>query len=274
MSELYESHNDVFNLLPVKIYRHDLEGALIYSPLHWHRSLELTITLTGRIRFNTGSNDFDCMENDWLFVNSRELHSCRYLSSDDHFTGISIIFSYPFVEKWLGKNLIFHNPQNDYLNKEIKEIATVIYNMDTESKDYQYTLMSYVFKLFGLLSTYCIKVADSPVPSIQENSSSTKFSEYIEAHYQEDISFETVAEYFQYAPNYFSKLFKDTLGVTFHTYLSYVRASHAAEQLSSGNTNLTECCFNNGFPNMKSFINTFKKLYGCTPSSFIASLEN
>lgn len=206
MSELYESYNDVFNLLPVKIYRHDLMGDLIYSPLHWHRSLEITITLNSRIRFNTGGNDFDCMENDWLFVNSGELHSCRYLSQDDHFTGVSIIISYPFVEKWLGKNLVFHNPQNESLNKEIHEIAAEIYNMNTESNEYQYMLMSYVFKLLGLLSTYCIYVSSKPVPRIHENVNSKKFSEYIEVHFNEDISFESVAEHFQYAPNYFRKL--------------------------------------------------------------------
>ena len=38
MSQLYEAHNDIVSLLPVKIYRHKLEGNYIYSPLHFHRS--------------------------------------------------------------------------------------------------------------------------------------------------------------------------------------------------------------------------------------------
>ena len=54
MSQLYEAHNDIVSLLPVKIYRHNLEGNYIYSPLHFHRSIELTVTLTGNIRFNSG----------------------------------------------------------------------------------------------------------------------------------------------------------------------------------------------------------------------------
>ena len=37
MSQLYEAHNDIVSLLPVKIYRHNLEGNYIYSPLHFHR---------------------------------------------------------------------------------------------------------------------------------------------------------------------------------------------------------------------------------------------
>ena len=51
MSQLYEAHNDIVSLLPVKIYRHNLEGNYIYSPLHFHRSIELTVTLTGKYPF-------------------------------------------------------------------------------------------------------------------------------------------------------------------------------------------------------------------------------
>ena len=69
MSQLYEAHNDIVSLLPVKIYRHNLEGNYIYSPLHFHRSIELTVTLTGNIRFNSGSNNFDFKESDWLLIN-------------------------------------------------------------------------------------------------------------------------------------------------------------------------------------------------------------
>ena len=105
MSHLYESYNDLFSLLPVKIYKHNLKGNFIYAPLHWHRSLEITITLTGHIRFTTASNNFDCAESDWLIVNSCELHSSRCINPSDIFLGISMIISLPFIEKWLGKNL-------------------------------------------------------------------------------------------------------------------------------------------------------------------------
>ena len=31
MSQLYEAHNDIVSLLPVKIYRHNLEGNYLFS---------------------------------------------------------------------------------------------------------------------------------------------------------------------------------------------------------------------------------------------------
>lgn len=275
MPQFYESNNDIFSLLPVKIYRHNLSGSYIYSPLHWHRSIELTITLTGSIRFNTGSNDFDCKESDWLFVNSCELHSCRYIAPSDHFTGISVIFSLPFIEKWLGSNLFLYNPNDEKLTKQIQVLALAIYNMDTSDSSYSYLLMSKVYDTLALISKHCIRTdIIYSIPNKDDSTISSTFTEYIEQHYQEDLSLALVAEHFKYSSSYFSRLFKESLGVNYHSYLNFVRVSHAAEQLSEGYDNLTSCAFHNGFPNVKSFINTFKKLYGCTPGTFLASLKN
>lgn len=272
--QLYESNNDVFSLLPVRLYKHDLFGSYIYAPLHWHRSLEITVTLSGCIRFNTGSNDFDFGSSDWIFVNSCELHSCRYITPDDHFTGISLIISLPFIEKWLGKNLFFYNPENPQVTSRLKEIALELFRTENDSKNFGFLLMSRLYEILNLISLYCIR-QDAPKQTCVDNNSTviTEFTDYIEQHYQENLSLESIADKFTYSPSYFSRLFKNTLGVNFHSYLNFVRVSHAAEELSNGYDNLTSCALNNGFPNVKSFIHTFKKLYGCTPGAFISSLK-
>ena len=274
MTDFYESNNDIYGMLPVQIYRHNLEGRLIYSPLHWHRSIELTINLTGNIRFNAGSSNFDMKESDWILVNSCELHSCSYVSPEDHFTGISFILSAPFIEKWIGKNLFFFNPNLPFITAEIRQIALEVYNLDPDDKEYPFILMSKTYALMAIIAKYCTSSDVKDKAGMNNSDITIKFTDYIENHYKEELSMENVAEYFQYSPTYFSRLFKDSLGVTFHSYLNFVRASHAAEQLSAGKTNLTDCAFENGFPNVKSFINTFKKLYGCTPGTFLSSKRN
>ncbi len=275
MSQLYEAHNDIVSLLPVKIYRHKLEGNYIYSPLHFHRSIELTVTLTGNIRFNSGSNNFDFKESDWLLINSCELHSCRFIAPSDTFTGISILFSLPFIEKWLGKDLFFYNPCDPALTEKIKNLSLDIFNMNPLSDIYNFLLMSKIYEILALFSVNCIKKDVSySIPSGQEINLATAYADYIEKHYQEDLSLTDVAEHFQYTSSYFSRHFKETLGVNFLSYLNIVRVGHAAEQLLGGQTNLTKCAFDNGFPNIKSFINTFKKLYGCTPGGFLTSLND
>ncbi len=271
MTDFYESNNDIFGLLPVQIYHHNLDGNLIYSPLHWHRSIELTVNLTGNIRFHSGSSHFDMKESDWIIINSCELHSCSYVSPKDHFTGISFIISTPFAEKWMGKNLFFHNPGIRTVTDEIRSIAQDVYNFDPKDSQYPFRLMSKTYALLGILSQYCVQKEQTSSVGMNSSDITMRLTSYIEEHYMEDLSQEAVAAHFKYTPTYFSRLVKESLGVTFHSYLNFVRASHAAEQLSSGKTNLTECAFDNGFPNVKSFITTFKKIYGCTPGAFQSS---
>lgn len=269
--QIYEAFNDTYSLLPVRLYKHDLHGNFIYAPLHWHRSVEITVTLSGSIRFNTGSNNFDSHESNWVISNSAELHSCRYINPDDHFVGISIIISLPYIEKWIGKNLMFHNPEMPAVTDELLAISHELYHKDEKTDNYNLFLMSKLFQILHLISNYCIAENVSSAFSVNDNKILNELTDYIEQHYQENLTLDSIATIFNYSSSYFSRMFKETLGVNFHSYLNFVRVCHAAEELSNGNDNLTNCALSNGFPNMKSFIQTFKKLYGCTPSAFLAS---
>jgi len=274
MSQLYESFNDLFTLLPVRIYKHNLKGNYIYTPLHWHRSIEITITLNGHIRFNTGTNSFDCSESDWLIVNSCELHSSRCIRSSDVFLGISIVISLPFIEKWLGKNLFFYNPEQPPVTEHLKTIASELYYLDEHAPNYSLILMSKLYEILSLISEHCIRTDMEYSVSYERNLSIvSEFTDYIEEHYQENLTLQDMAEHFKYSSSYFSRLFKESLGVNFLSYLNFVRVGHAAQDMGHGDTNLSTCAYNNGFPNTKSFITTFKKLYGCTPSHFLSSIH-
>ena len=268
MPQFYESHNDVFSLLPFKFYKHDLSGNQIQSPLHWHRSVEITVTLSGCIRYNTGSNNFDFGESDWIIINSGELHSCRYINPTDHFCGISIIISLPFLENWIGKDLFFYNPQNEQLTSQIKAIAQELFFFDTDAPNGDLVLMSKLYEVLYLIAQNCVKPDVQYAPFNTDIKLATTLTDYIENHYQENINLHSIAEDFKYSPSHFSRLFKKTFGVNFHAYLNFVRVHHAAEQLASRKMNITECALDNGFPNTKSFINTFKEIFGCTPGNY------
>jgi len=272
MSTLYEAFNDTYNQLPVKLYKHNLQGKCIWSPIHWHRSIELFVAFEGRIHFNCGSHNFSFAEDDWMIVNSSELHSSRYVNPNDHFRGISILFSLPFIENWLGKGLFLFNPRNMQITNQIKTIAASIYDSDPASPHYNLRLMSKVYELLFIIANDCIKENTSyTIPFADDPSKATEFIDYIEHHYKENIGLKQIAEHFKYSSSYFSRFFKEVIGINYYTYLNFVRAHHAADELLKNHATLTECALNNGFPNTKSFITMFKKLYGCTPGQFLST---
>lgn len=267
---LYESFNDTFENVPVKVYRHDLTGKYIWAPMHWHRSLELFVSFEGRNYLNIGRNDFVFTDTDWTIINSSELHSVRYYSSTDRFKGISIIISLPFIEKWIGKNVYFYNPSDPVVTEKIHDAAMAIYQLDESAEYYSLKLMKYSMELVALLAEYCTKKdVVYKIPFNKAQSKGTAFLNYIEENYARDLSLNEIAEHFQYTPSYFSRFFKETVGVNYHSYLNYVRVHHAAQILQTSDITLTDCALANGFPNVKSFIHMFKQIYGCTPKVFL-----
>ena len=91
---------------------------------------------------------------------------------------------------------------------------------------------------------------------------------YMETNYQEDLSVDNIAERFEISNGYLSKLFKDNLDVTVKEYLTRLRLWHAEEELISTDYPVIDVALNNGFPNVKSFNQTFKRKYFLTPAKY------
>ncbi len=90
----------------------------------------------------------------------------------------------------------------------------------------------------------------------------------METNYQEDLSVDNIAERFEISNGYLSKLFKDNLDVTVKEYLTRLRLWHAEEELISTDYPVIDVALNNGFPNVKSFNQTFKRKYFLTPAKY------
>jgi len=64
----YEKH------FPVKIFIHDYIGNRIYTPQHWHRSLELLYVTEGRFLSTVNGQKKIVKADEISFVNSQEVH--------------------------------------------------------------------------------------------------------------------------------------------------------------------------------------------------------
>ena len=63
-------------------------------------------------------------------------------------------------------------------------------------------------------------------------------------------------------------MFKDNLGITVKEYLSRIRLWHAQEQLIETDYPVIDIAICNGFPNVKSFNQVFKRKYQITPAKY------
>lgn len=91
---------------------------------------------------------------------------------------------------------------------------------------------------------------------------------YINYHFKEDISNETLANLVGYHPYYLNKLFNKNTGKTLHQYLISYRLEIAEQMLRTTEIPVASIAEECGFSSIISFETNFKKKNGMTPSEF------
>lgn len=92
--------------------------------------------------------------------------------------------------------------------------------------------------------------------------------EYMESHYNKDISMSEVASRLNLNPSYFSRLFKQSVGVNFSIYLISLRMNKAMAMLKDSPTPIDVIARSVGYHHIPLFYNAFKKHTGLTPSEY------
>ncbi|MBR5490841.1 MAG: AraC family transcriptional regulator [Oscillospiraceae bacterium] len=95
-----------------------------------------------------------------------------------------------------------------------------------------------------------------------------KVKEYMNLNYTGKITLEEVASLVGYSPAYFSRIFKDEMGITFKEALNSIRIEKSKTLLLSGNASIAEICSMVGFNDQSYYCKVFKKNSGVTPDRF------
>ena len=91
---------------------------------------------------------------------------------------------------------------------------------------------------------------------------------YISAHFSEPLTLQEVASHMCLNPSYFSRVFKQSCGVTFKEYLTQVRMEEAKRLLGNTDYSLLDIAVAVGFENQSYFTSVFKKNTGLTPGQY------
>ncbi len=88
---------------------------------------------------------------------------------------------------------------------------------------------------------------------------------YINEHYRDDLSVESLAERFFFSRYHLMRQFKESTGYTLHNYISNKRLLAARDAIKSGTpaTTAAICC---GFHDYSTFSRAYKKLFGTAPT--------
>ena len=91
---------------------------------------------------------------------------------------------------------------------------------------------------------------------------------YITDHYKEKIYIDTLAEMITVSPDYFTKMFKDSIGKTPIDYINTLRINRAMQMLATTDTSVNDISDQLGFSNSNYFHKIFKQYMETSPAAY------
>lgn len=91
---------------------------------------------------------------------------------------------------------------------------------------------------------------------------------YIDVHYMDEISVESLADQFQISVSHFNRIFKQSFDVNCKEYITSVRVDKAKEYLSGSALSVSEVGGMVGYPDANYFTKVFRKKTGMTPKEY------
>lgn len=141
-------------------------------------------------------------------------------------------------------------------------------SIDANNEDPYFTLEAsqYVYSFLMLLKKHQLV---PPEDLLSSQSIITTLVHYLETHYVDQITNESLANLVGYSPQYTSRLFKQVFKISPYQYLIELRIRKAKELLVN-NTQLSiqQVSEQVGFNDTSHFISTFKKIENQTPKQF------
>ena len=107
----------------------------------------------------------------------------------------------------------------------------------------------------------------SSAPIKQDRSVIGMALHYLEANYHRNLSLAELANFSAYGTSHFLRLFRETVGLTPHAYLTQLRVERGMSLLQSG-LSIVEIANRLGFVDQSHFTKSFKKILGVTPGRY------
>ena len=225
---------------------------------HFHQSVEILYNLTGEKHVRINGKDFYLQPRQFAVSNSYDVH--QYCMNDPESRQVVLVIPFQCAAKYIkilqNKKLesnIVSDPSEKILFfiRELAEICNPIKQQGLVD-----CILGEILEL--------IPVVDAPHSAEKVNLMRDVF-DYIEEHYRENITLESISQHFGYNKFYFSRFFNASFYLNLNDYLGMIRTGKTIEALENGCPNVLSAALENGFGSVKTFYKFYRKLYPNIP---------
>lgn len=244
-----------------------------YNPVHWHSAIELIYVLNGTGTIMIEGKDYPVIAGEFVIIDSNQMHETRCVEASMmvmiHFSRNSMKNYIPNLDEYrfsCTKETLQKEQLEVYLKicEMLKELPPLYVIQPTGYRlKSQAIAMEIFFELLNHFSYQEEKRQISEKDTVLERLGN--ITEYIELHHREQISLEDISSHFYLSREYFSRFFKQNMGVTFSRYVNEVRLMHIYQDICNTQKGVMELAEEHGFTNYKLFNKMFHETYGCSP---------
>ena len=244
------------------------------SPFHWHRELEILYILNGHATVNMDGERYELDSLDAIVVDYAKIHEVIYELPQT--MGICIHVSRQLLRRFIndsellaiqcaGKRLT--EEQTEYYSElcsYLKELTVLYVN---QKNTYELKSTALILNILACLIEHFSEpvtqaISDAKVSNMERLE---RICDYVEHHYQEEITLQEAADELGLNKEYFCRFFKQNTGNSFIRYVNQVRINHIYQDLLHTDESVQDIMERHGFYNQKLFYRMFKERYDCTP---------
>jgi beta-xylosidase/AraC-like DNA-binding protein len=236
--------------------------------------IEILLVLDGELVVETDSGLHQLQENDLLVINRNQLYQVRAIKKN---TVLTLSIPDTFISKYYKEYRHYHfhlfsqqidRGKENIITQMRKFLSELMITYCRQEEGCQLEVHILICKILHTLILRFKRVRNSFEEINVSDQRLKEIISYIKQHFDEPITLEDTANHSYLSSSYFSRYFKQQLGIGFSRFLMNIRLEHSVKDLLYTTDSITYISMKNGFPNTKSFTNLFKEVYGETPHSF------
>lgn len=265
------------------------------SPLHRHEAVQINYINRGHIWHEINKSRYELVKGDIFVMPPFVPHQLLPGSNPDfeiielefrpefiflnagfseNINNFSSLFDFSYIEPFLVAecNVRPHLNLSGDRQMQIEALLEEIYTeYTTRPEGYLLALRADLLKLLVQLGR-CFRQDSEDNNTTQiynhHREAMEKAIRYVNEHYADPLSIESVARIAMLSLSYFSYLFKAITGKTVVEYINDLRIRKALQLLQETNDLVVDICFNTGFKNVSHFNRTFKNQVGISPTQY------
>ena len=231
-------------------------------PLHLHQCFEIIILLSGQMQVRVGNQEILLQKGEGIMIFPNQIHALESTKSEH----VLCIFS-PSLVMAYSQKVMDKLPKEGKFCPDLYLVNTLVRMESTAS----------IMEKKGLLYSLCAQFhRDASYVEKQTGKESLlhRIFSFMEENYNGNCTLYNLAHQLGYEHVYLSRVFKQSVGVSYKSYVNRYRLSHACYLMENTDHTILQCAMESGFGSLRNFNRNFKEEYGCTPTQFRKNVKS